>query len=97
MINLQAGMPSDFKVGVTTTEGRGLSPEEWAGMCADKLMVISDNAHPAIQAQARAFKAQMAAVITAYMKHALHSDRTTLYNMLEKQGHKDMAEILRRL
>lgn len=90
-------MPSDFKVSVTTTENRGLAPEEWAAMCADKLMSISDAAHPAIQAQARAFKAEVQAVVTAYIKHALHSDRTTMYNLLEKQGHKDMAEILRRL
>lgn len=97
MLNLSAGISPDFKVAVQTTKNRGFTPEELAGMCADKIVHVADDAPPAIRDQARAFKAQVEQVVVQYMKQALHSDRTTLYNMLETQGHKDMADLIRRL
>ena len=54
---LNIGLPDSYQVNVLTTEGRGFTPEELAQQCADKIISISDEAHPAIQAQAHAFKA----------------------------------------
>jgi len=36
-------------------------------------------------------------LIAYYMREAIKSDRTTLINELNRQGHGDMAEIIRRL
>lgn len=47
--------------------------------------------------QAMAFKDQIRPAIIHYMKQAVRSDRTTLAAQLGKQGHTDMAEIIRRL
>jgi hypothetical protein len=82
---------------VVTTSHTGLSVEHWAERCVTKTLYIADTADPAIKAQAQAFKASLLAVITHYMKNAIKSDRTTLYNLFVKQGHPDMAEILRKL
>ena len=50
-----------------------------------------------VKAQADAFKDQIEKVILIYMKQAILSDRSTVAGMLEKQGHKEMADIIRRL
>jgi len=84
-------------VDVKTTENRGFTPEEIAVRCTDKLISVSDTADPVIRDQARAYKKHMEAVVAHYMREAIKSDRTTLYNVLKKQGHENMAEIIRRL
>ena len=82
---------------VKTTNERGFTPEEIAEDFLDKLIYISGNAHPGIRDQAIAFRNQIRPVIVSYMKQAVKSDRTTLAARLSKQGHHDMAEIIRRL
>ena len=47
--------------------------------------------------QAQAFKDAIHTVILLYMKQAIASDRATVAGLLDKQGHKDMADIIRRL
>lgn len=84
-------------VDVVTTQNRGFTPEEIASRCTDKLISVSDTASPLIRDQARAYKNHMEAVVAHYMRQAVKSDRTTLSNLLETQGHKDVAEIIRRL
>ena len=84
-------------VNVHTTSGRGFTPEEVAARCADKLISVSDQAPPAIRDQARAFKAQIEMVVALYMREAIASDRTTVYNALKDAGHPDLAELIRRL
>lgn len=84
-------------VSVATTSGRGLSPEEWAEQCLQHIILVGDQAIPAIRDQALAYRAEIKKVLVAYMTRAIKSDRTTLYNLLLKQGHKDMAEILLKL
>lgn len=96
MITASIGMPSDFKVSVTTTQNRGLTPEELAKMCTDKIMHVSDNAAPEIREQAKAYKNVVEAVVLKYLKQAVSSDRTTMYNALANAGHGDVAEIVRR-
>jgi hypothetical protein len=82
---------------VKTTHERGFTVEEIAEDLLDKLIFISADAHPAIRDQAIAFKDKMRPAIVHYMKQAVRSDRTTLAAQLSKQGHLDMAEIIRRL
>jgi hypothetical protein len=84
-------------VGVETTNYRGFTPEEIAERAVNKVVYISEKTDPIIQAQAEAFKSRVYHVILAACKDAIKSDRTTLYNLFNKQGHEDMAEILRRL
>lgn len=93
----QLGMPADFKVSVAATENRGLTPEEIVKLCMNKIMAVSETAPPEIREQADAFRAQIESVVLHYLKQAVSSDRTTVYNALSKAGHADVAEIIRRL
>lgn len=91
-------VPKDSQiVSVKTTSGRGFTPQEVAEMCVDKLMYVSDSAPKEIRDQARAFKAQIQAVIAQYMIEAIASDRTTVYNAVVDAGHPQLAELIRRL
>ena len=80
-----------------TTENKGLSPEYWTERLVEKLIGISDNADPMVKAQAEAFKDTIQQVILLYIKQAISSDRATVAGLLQKQGHKEMADIIRRL
>jgi len=82
---------------VHTTENRGHSPEEVAELCVNRLISIGDNSHPALQAQARAFRDRMLAVVTQYIKMGIEQDRATISAELSKAGHADVVDILRRL
>ena len=82
---------------VKTTHERGFTVEEIAEDLLNKLIFISGEAHPAIREQALAFKDRIRPAIIYYMNQAVKSDRTTLAAQLSKQGHEDMAEIIRRL
>jgi len=84
-------------VQVYTTSGRGETPEEVAARCANKLMHVSESAPPEIRDQARAFKAHIEAVVAHYMREAIASDRTTVYNAIKDAGHPELAELIRRL
>ena len=84
-------------VGVKTTNNRGFTPEEVAELCVDRLMIVSNDAPPAIKDQALAHKDRMKAVIAVYMKQAIQSDRTTVYNAISDAGHKKLAEYIRKM
>ena len=68
-----------------------------ADRCLTKLLNVSDTAPSVIRDQAIAYKENMRAVIVFYMKEAVQSDRTTVGNALLDAGHKDLAEMIRRL
>ena len=85
------------EVGVKTTHNKGHSPEYWTERIVERLVAISDNADPMVKAQAQAFKDSITNLILLYLKQAISSDRATVAGLLEKQGHKDIAEIIRRL
>ena len=87
----------DYVVGVHTTHDRGHTPEEVAQRCVDKIISIGEETHPLIRDQARAFKEQMVKVVAHYMKEAIKSDRTTVYNELKNAGQPQVAELIRRL
>ena len=58
---------------------------------------MSDKATPEIREQARAFKEHLEKVIAFYMKEAIKSDRTTVYNAIKDAGYEKLAEHIRRL
>ena len=84
-------------LGVTTTNYRGHTVEEVAEMATNRLVSISDTAPAPIRAQAHAFKEVCKQVITYYMNEAVKNHVCTICNELEKQGQKDLANIIRRL
>ena len=84
-------------LGVTTTDYRGHTVEEVAEMATNRLVSISDTAPAPIRAQAHAFKEVCKKVIIYYMQEAVNNHMCTICNQLEKQGHKDLANIIRRL
>lgn len=91
-------IPRDIPlVQVHTTSGRGFTPEEVAKRCADRLMYVADSAPLEIREQAMAFKDHIEKVVAIYMREAIASDRTTVYNTLKTAGHGDLAELIRRI
>jgi len=91
---------SDFalgSVGITTTENKGHDPEFWAAQATKKICDYSESAPEHIKQQALAFQNQVYTVILHSMKNAIKSQNTTYANLLEKQGHSDMAKILKEL
>ena len=84
-------------LGVETTHNRGHSPEEWAKMAANRIVSISDEAPEPIRQQAHTFKDYLEVLLADYMQKAVESHICTVCNLLEKQGHGDMANIIRRL
>jgi len=90
-------MSNGFKVDVVTTQNRGQTPEEVAERCINKIVGISATADPVIRQQAEAYKTQIEQVIVHYMKQAIQSDRTTVYNVLLDAGEPKLADLIRRL
>lgn len=96
-MSLLASMPNDFKVEVRTTSGRGFAPEELAQQCVDRLIFVSEDAPAPIRDQAIAYKSRLKDVVQLYLKQAVLSDRTTVYNALTEAGHSELADLIRRL
>lgn len=84
-------------VQVLTTQNRGHTPEEVAERCLARLLYVSKDAPEVIRQQAEAYRAHMYATLVQYMHEAVKSDRTTVCAELMKQGHADVAELIRRL
>ena len=82
---------------VSTTQAKGHDPEFWAKAAADRIVSVGGNCHPLIAQQAEAFKQSVEKTVEFYIKEAIKSDRTTLIAELERQGHADMAKIIRSL
>ena len=97
MLTESLGMPNNFKVDIQTTDNRGQTPEEVAERCVNKLIGISNYAHPAIKEQAHAYRKEMEKIIAIYMRQAIKSDRTTVYNAIKDSGNPKLAEYIRRM
>ena len=98
MFKIDVNVPQHEQiVGVRTTENRGFSPEELAEQCVEKIVLVSDTAHPSIRDQARAFSKHVETLVAAYMRQAIRSDRTTVCNAIKDAGHPQLAELIRRL
>ena len=98
MISLKMDLPKDKPiVGVRTTNNRGFTPEEVAENCVKRIISVSTNVDPVLRAQALAYAKDIEKVIAYYMKEAINSDRTTVYNAIKDAGHPKLAELIRRL
>ncbi len=97
MFKADLNLPETPIVTVQTTQNRGFTPDEVAERCVNKLISVSESAPPAIRDQARAFQKHMEKVVAYYMREAIRSDRTTVYNKLLDAGHPELAELIRRL
>tara|TARA_R100000935_G_C2796756_1_gene148512 strand:+ start:772 stop:1071 length:300 start_codon:yes stop_codon:yes gene_type:complete len=84
-------------VSVLTTDGRGFTPDELAEECVNKIISVSDTALPGIRDQARAFSGLVEKLVAQYMREAIKSDRTTVFNAIKDAGHPELAELIRRL
>ena len=84
-------------LGIKTTHNRGHTVDEVAEMATNRLISVADTAPNEIKAQAHAFKNLCYKVITYYMQEAIKNHMCTVCNQLESQGHKDLANIIRRL
>lgn len=96
MFKADLELPETPIVTVQTTQNRGFTPDEVAERCVNKLISVSESAPPAIRDQARAFQKHMEKVVAFYMREAIRSDRTTVYNKLLDAGHPELAEAIRR-
>jgi hypothetical protein len=85
------------QVQVFTSNEGGHSPEQIADMAVNKIIAVSETAPPPIRDQALAYRNNIKDVILYYMRKMAQSERTTMWALLRKQGHEDMAEIIRRL
>ena len=72
------------------------TPEEVAEKCVKTIISISEDANPAIRAQAHAFRRQILKTVELYMREAVKSDRTTVHNALIQAGHPELAHLIRR-
>jgi len=98
MFEFKLDMPRDEQVVlVNTSDNRGFTPEELSEQCVQKLISVSDTAPPAIRDQARAYQKHVETLVAFYMRQAIRSDRTTVYNALNDAGHPDLADLIRRL
>jgi hypothetical protein len=98
MFELNVNTPQNEQVVlVNTTKGRGFTPEELSEQCVQKLISVSDTAPPAIRDQARAFSKHIETLVAYYMRQAIRSDRTSVYNALNDAGHPELADLIRRL
>lgn len=88
---------SVMKVEVMTTSNGGHPPEFWAKRAAERIVQISESAHPAIRDQAMAFRNDLEQVILTHIRLALQSDRTTVNYHLTQAGHPELADLLRSL
>ena len=98
MFEFKINIPQNEQVVlVNTTNKRGFTPEELAEQCMQKVISVADTAPPGLREQARAFSKDIERLVAYYMRQAIRSDRTTVYNALTDAGHPELAELLRRL
>ena len=94
------GNESFFSVGnvmVETTQNKGHDPEFWAEQITKKICEVSADAAPHVRQQAEAFQNYIYTIVLYGIKNAITSDRTTMVNLLNSQGHNDMAKIIKEL
>jgi len=85
------------QVMVQTSENRGHPPEFWAEQITKKICDISNTAPEHVRQQAHAFQNHVYTVVLNGVKSAIDSDRVTIRGLLDSQGHKDMADIIKQL
>ena len=85
------------KVSIFTSTDGGHTPEQVADMALNKIIQVNESAPPVIKEQASAYKDRLREILIYYMNSMAKSERTTIWALMKKQGHDDIAEIIRRL
>ena len=80
---------------VVTSANGGLSVEQITELCCNKIVHVSENAAPAVREQAVAFRAQLEAVVHAYVLKAMQEERETCVQIAVRGGYPELAELLR--
>ena len=84
-------------VSVFTSTNGGHTPEQVAEMALNRIIQVNESAPPVIKEQALIYKDRLRDILLYYMKSMAKSERTTIWALMKKQGHEDIAEIIRRL
>ena len=84
-------------IDIVTTENKGHEAEFWAERCTARICGISENAEGHIRQQAEAYRLAIYSAILYYIKESINSERCTMRNILEGQGHTNLATILKEL
>ena len=79
---------------VHTSDNRGFAPEELTERAIEKIIYVGSNSHPAVRAQAEAFKESIKGVVLAYMKEAVACHNVTIANKLTQAGHPELVKLL---
>ena len=91
-INMEAG-----QVTVMTTSNGGFPVEHWAERFMVRLISVADDADPVIKKSVDEFRDTIRASVIHYMKNAIKSEHTNIYNVLFEAGHIEAAELIRRM
>jgi len=84
-------------VSVFTSTNGGHTPEQVAEMALNRIIQVNESAPPVIKEQALVYKGRLREILIYYMNSMAKSERTTIWSLMKKQGHDDIAEIIRRL
>lgn len=82
-------------VKVTTTNYRGMSPEELADEAMADILDVRGNPPEAVRQQLAAFQERLRDVLLFYMRKAQQHERANIYGALVKNGAEDVAKIIR--
>ena len=94
---LDLGTAQINSVNVMTSDEGGLSDEQIVDLVLDKIILVSDNAPPAIKDQALVFRDNIRNILYSYVQFTKKQERATITQTLAKAGHEDLANIIRRL
>ena len=81
-------------VKVMTTSRRGFNTEEVAERALNKIIAVGSDSHPAVRAQAEAFKKDIRKVLVQYMKEMVRSHNTTLAHRFREMGYPELIKLL---
>ena len=84
-------------VNVVTSDKGGLTNEQVADLCVDKIVSISDQAPEHIKQQANQYKEHLKKLLYHYLLLARKEERASIVHILRSNGQKEMAEYIRRL
>ena len=94
---LDLGTAQINSVNVMTSDEGGLSDEQIVDLVLDKIILVSDNAPPAIRDQALIFRDNIRNILYSYVQFTKKQERATITQTLLRAGHEDLANIIRRL
>jgi uncharacterized membrane protein len=77
---------------IVTTQNRGMSSDEWVELALNRIVSVSEKAPMPIREQALAFRDDLRAVLSFYFKRVAKTERTTIANLLRKEGYNQIAD-----